>query len=205
MIDILKQDQIIEVAFFSGTALPSDWLRPRRDADHDVSTTQPIVQPLVNQVVASGVSTSDLSSSALSARVLEWRSAPPTTGTKDTPFLRPKPNEQEFNIVISRLSRLLHDEDELHPTDYALRTALATIYEANQILRGVFVRAAVAVDEDGSIIFYWKSPAKNLNLTVPAQPGRGLHIYHREGSEYGGERNASAASLAQWLRWYMQV
>jgi hypothetical protein len=202
MTDILEHNQIVKSPIFSGTAAWND--RTRQDIEHSVATARE-GRLHSEQVVVSGVSTSSGPNPVLRERGLEWRSVLLGAGTKDTPFVWPKQDEQEFNIVISRILQLLRDEDELHPTDYALRTALATIYEANQILRGVFVRAAVAVDEDGSIIFYWKSPVKNLNLTIPAQSGSALHIYHREGNEYGGERNASVASLAQWLRWYMQA
>lgn len=125
--------------------------------------------------------------------------------TVDSSVILAKRNEEEFNTVISRVSHLPLEEDDLHPTEYALSTALAIIYEANVILKGVFARAAVAVDEDGSIIFYWKSPRRNLNLTIPAHASGTSHIYHREGNEYGGERNVSAATLARWLRWYMQA
>src|SRR5262245_52443039 len=124
------------------------------------------------------VSTSELGREVLHP-VLLWGVASDAE-TKKASAATADLSQQEFNIVISRISRLLQEEDDFRPTEYALLTALTMVYEANEILRGRFPRAAVAVDEDGSIVIYWKRPERNIHLTIPARRDGVLYIYHRE-------------------------
>jgi hypothetical protein len=172
---------------FSGTADVTDLVRQPKPA------------------VEGAASATDWTRREAPSAALNWRSISPDTGRQQVPVVAIKPDERELNIVISRISQLLQEEDDFRPTEYALRTTLALVYEANQILRGSFARAAAAVDEDGSIVIYWKRPERNIHLTIPSQEDGPLYIYHREGGEYGTERPVSAASLASWLQWFMRV
>ena len=87
---------------------------------------------------------------------------------------------------------------------HALNTALALVYEANQIIGG-FARASVAIDDDGSIFIYWRKAERNVELKIPAKQQEKHHIYHREGITHGIERHVTAATLAKWLKWFMRV
>ena len=135
---------------------------------------------------------------------MRWSDIASGSGTESVHIVRFRPDEREFNLVISRISQILQ-EDDFRPTEYALRTALTLVYEANQILKGVFARASVAVSEEGAISIYWRKPGRNLQLTVPAEEGRSAFIYHQENKDYSIERNAMPTTLANWLQWFMRV
>jgi len=166
---------------------------PNAISDEGIVGSKPVERP----------SASTLKDTQLSGFV--WRYVSSESSTSGGSVVQVKPDERDFNTVISRISNLSRDEDEIQPTDYALTTALTLVYEANQILGRVFARASVAVDEDGSIFIYWRKPERNIELKVPARKQGRHHIYHREGTSYAFERNVTASTLAKWLKWYMDV
>lgn len=160
--------------------------------------------PYSRRVVKENVSDSNSNRYPSRSREFGWHSLPPESETEGSNFTPFKPDERDFNTVISRISNLLQDED-IRPTQYALNTALSLVYETNQLLKGIFARASTAVDEDGSIFIYWRNPERTIELRIPAQRQGRYHIYHREGSSYGFERNVTASTLAAWIKWFMRV
>ena len=184
MTNVIEYGQI--VVNFSGTVAPEKFIHRKQIPERSVATSGGLGR-------------------GMALPVLGWRSVPPNAETTDTPFVQFKPSEREFNIVLSRILQLQLEEDDLRPTGYAFQTALALVVEANRVLRGNFARASAAVDEDGSISLYWRKPARNIELNIPAQSQGKHYIYHREGTEHGVERNVTADALAHWIEWFMSV
>src|SRR5205085_8167079 len=54
---------------------------------------------------------------------MRWSDIASGSGTESVHIVRFRPDEREFNLVISRISQILQ-EDDFRPTEYALRTAL---------------------------------------------------------------------------------
>jgi hypothetical protein len=112
--------------------------------------------------------------------------------------------DENFSLVISRVISLLQDKDETRPTDYALKTVLEILFEAQRLVNRNygFPRASVSSDDEGAINVHWRTPTRKVQLGIPsAEQGR-LFIYHREGDKYNFEYNVSGQSLANWLNWF---
>ncbi len=108
-----------------------------------------------------------------------------------------------FSTTISRVQDLTHAEDEDEtPAQYALSSALDYLYQTQQFLALDFPKGATTVGDDGSIDLYWRKPGRAVQLMIPADDRRTVSVYHRDGSDYGIDKDVTPETLARWLEWF---
>lgn len=110
---------------------------------------------------------------------------------------------KNFGIILSRLARLMNDEDEIPPTPYALTATLEILFKAYKYIPGEnFPKAAVTTDDSGGLYIYWRKPGRQLQLTVPGNEHSPSYIYHTENNNETMDKNISDLTLVHWLRWF---
>lgn len=120
---------------------------------------------------------------------------------------KPQPAAIDFQInatnnvlvIFERLKRLLDEDDDLQPSQYAYSKAYSLLSEVIQAYEDVFPRAAVAAGEDEGIYIYWRKPGKSIELAIPSAANGRHTIYVRDrGGSYLIDR-VSVGELVNWL------
>jgi hypothetical protein len=114
--------------------------------------------------------------------------------------------DEGFSMTVSRVQGLAHVEDEDEtPTPHALSSALHFLSRTKQFLAHTFPRGAATVSDDGVIDVYWRKPGRTVQLMIPADERRTTSVYHRDGSDYGLDKDATPETLAHWLEWFVRA
>jgi hypothetical protein len=114
--------------------------------------------------------------------------------------------DEGFNMTVSRVQGLAHIEDEDEtPTPQALSSALHFLAQTKRFLAHPFPRGAATVSDDGSIDVSWRKPGRTVQLMIPADERRTTSVYHRDGSDYGLDKDAAPETLARWLEWFSRA
>jgi hypothetical protein len=116
-----------------------------------------------------------------------------------------------LTTTLKRLVELLEGEDEddygvLKPTDYAFKSIMSLILEANSMLLGEFPKASASTDDQGGIRLAWTAsdPDREVCLFCPHTAGQSMDIYHASGTMEGVEDVDSVMTLIRWLDWFNQ-
>jgi hypothetical protein len=116
-----------------------------------------------------------------------------------------------LTLTLKRLVELLEGEDEddygvLKPTDYAFKTVMNLILEANSLLTSDFPKASVSTDHQGGIRLTWTKLEGECEVCLfcPFNSSAPMDVYHVFGDEEGVEDVASGATLVQWLERFNQ-
>ena len=117
-----------------------------------------------------------------------------------------------FRITVERPIQLLdlQEEDEqgiLRPTEYAFRTAMKLVVEAQDSMGNSFPRCSTGTDDRGSIRLAWQNinGDRRVRLFCPHNADEKAYIYRQKNEEYASEDITSAATLVYWLEWFNQV
>jgi hypothetical protein len=116
-----------------------------------------------------------------------------------------------LTITLKRLLELLECDDEddygvLKPTDYAFKSIMSLVLEANSLLTTEFPKASASTDERGGIRLAWTGldPAREVCLFCPHDATEPMDIYHASETDEGVEDVASVMTLIRWLDWFNQ-
>ena len=109
-----------------------------------------------------------------------------------------------YHATVSRVRALSYVEDET-PSPHALLSALDFLTQIGQSLGNAFPRGAAAVGDDGRIDVYWRKPGRTVQLMIPADERRTASVYHRDGTDYGVDKDAAPETLARWLEWFARA
>ncbi|NJK53852.1 MAG: hypothetical protein HC936_15545 [Leptolyngbyaceae cyanobacterium SU_3_3] len=111
-----------------------------------------------------------------------------------------------LTLTLKCLVELLEadDEDEygiLKPTDYAFKTVMNLILEANSLLLTDFPKASASTDHQGGIRLAWTGSSSDdeLCLFCPAVATAPVDIYYLLNGEEGIEDVISPVTLVKWL------
>jgi hypothetical protein len=109
-------------------------------------------------------------------------------------------------MTLKRLVALLEGDDEdeygiLKPTDYAFKTVMNLLIEANSLISIDFPKASASTDHQGGIRLAWTSSdsEQEVCLFCPFGSAAPMDIYYALGTEEGVENTVSAATLVKWL------
>jgi len=121
-------------------------------------------------------------------------------------------NFSNFTITVKRILELLDSEAEddygvLQPTDYAFKTVINLVLEANEIMGNSFPKAWVLTDEFGGITLEWSNRDKDcvIHLFCPANSDKKAHIYHQKADNYAVDNEVSSSRLIYWLNWFNEA
>jgi hypothetical protein len=110
---------------------------------------------------------------------------------------------------LKRILELLDLEEEddygiLKPTEYAFKTAMQLVVEANEIMGDYFPKASASTDHKGSIRITWKNreTKRLVRLFCPCNSEQPVDIYHDSSDEYNVEDVSSVSTLVHWLEWF---
>jgi hypothetical protein len=110
-----------------------------------------------------------------------------------------------LTLTLKRLVELLEGEEEddygvIKPTDYAFKTAMNLILEANALLTD-FPQASVSTDHEGSVRLAWSKlvPECEVCLFCPARAEAPIDIYHVFENGEGVEDVMNVTALVKWL------
>jgi hypothetical protein len=111
-----------------------------------------------------------------------------------------------LTMTLKRLVALLDGEDEdeygiLKPTDYAFKTVMNLLIEANSLISIDFPKASASTDHQGGIRLAWTSSdsEQEVCLFCPFGSATPIDIYYALETEEGVENSVSAATLVKWL------
>ncbi len=114
-----------------------------------------------------------------------------------------------LTISLKRLVELLESEDEdeyglLKPSDYAFKTVMNLVLEANSLMTSNFPKASASTDHQGGIRLAWTTleSDREVCLFCPHTPEYPVDIYHVLGDEEDVENVTSASTLVKWLEWF---
>jgi hypothetical protein len=107
-----------------------------------------------------------------------------------------------YVATVHRLVGLLkHEDPGERPDSSAYQMARDYLDGVDKQTR-VFPRAAVTVDDDGSLYFLWRSSGRSIVLTVPAaQATRPLHIYWYDAEQHDTVWQPTPDDLVSRLAW----
>ncbi|MBC6481807.1 MAG: hypothetical protein GDA56_32650 [Hormoscilla sp. GM7CHS1pb] len=131
------------------------------------------------------------------------------TVTKERPIKNIElKSESNFTTTLKRILELLDLEEEddygiLKPTEYAFKTAMQLVVEANEIMGILFSKGSASTDHQGSIRITWKNREKKrlVRLFCPCDSEQPVDIYHDSSDEYHVEDVSSVLTLVHWLEW----
>jgi hypothetical protein len=111
-----------------------------------------------------------------------------------------------LTLTLKRLVALLDGEDEddygiLKPTDYAFKTVMNLLIEANSLISADFPKASASTDHQGGIRLTWTSSdtESEVCLFCPASAETPSDVYYALNTEEGVEDVHSATTLVKWL------
>ncbi len=114
-----------------------------------------------------------------------------------------------FTDTLKNILELLDLEEDddygiLKPTEYALKTVIALVIEAYEIIGNKFPEGSTCTDDRGGITVDWtsKEPRRKVRLFCPSTSEQSIDIYHSQGDQASVEDVVSVSTLVYWLQWF---